>query len=320
MAGAVSGEILEDATKAYAGARDTAYVAVAGYVLVVSDYLHTLPDEISLMWPVPFGIPKALFFFLRYWIIAHNIFNMIYNVPLGRSPEACKVAWFMSGISSPSLVVAAEAILCYRVYAFSGKSRGVLIYLLTQFTVIHVVATALLVMFLQSVKFRTFPDIPVSFPCIPHARSALMGAVFSCLLTSVVTTMCIMMYLGYVKHRRILDTGIIKVFYRDGVWYFVCLSALATTNIFITFFASEEYRFLFTQAEIDVHAILATRMLLHLRVWAAKSTLEGGRSSIEVIQMDHHRAVNISFDDEFPPAKRNPVSPTFPRELKQTSW
>ncbi|TEB16208.1 hypothetical protein FA13DRAFT_1747254, partial [Coprinellus micaceus] len=90
-----------------------------------------------------------------------------------------------------------------------------------------------------------------------EAQSILLSAVFVLLLGSIL----------------IIITGpnstLLTIFYRDGVFYFVILSVLAIGNIVVNIRAPDNgLKFLLVQTEVDAHAILSTRMLLHLRSWA----------------------------------------------------
>ncbi|KAF6761955.1 hypothetical protein DFP72DRAFT_1061244 [Ephemerocybe angulata] len=255
----------------------TNYLAASGYALVAADFLHTFPDEVRLMWPSPLSLPKVLFFTLRYYIFVHHVLAALYGQVVDLSPKACKAAFWHLGVSTSLCVILAEGILFIRVYAFSGRNKKVLAWIMFQCIGVSVSSFILLTKFMATVEYFEFPFGNVT--CMPVAgKSYLLGAVFAILLTSVVVTMCIMGWLAYSKHRTFNST-LLKIFYRDGIFYFVCLSILASANIFVAFAAPEGYKFLFVQTEADIHVILSTRMLLHLREWAERETVvESGRN------------------------------------------
>lgn len=254
----------------YRAVLHTSYIARGGFALVVVDYIQTFPEEVELMWFAPLSIPKVLFFVVRYYVIVDNIFAVLFAPGRGTSANECKAAFTRSAISSPLLVVGAEAILFYRVYAFSGRGRWMLIYLLLQFITIHVTSFIFFARYLGSLEFINWP-LPKTL-CVPFkADLTLLAGVFTALLASVIIAMLIMMFVAYRKHRG-LNSTLLQVFYRDGVFYFICLSALASANIAMSFAASNGYKYFLAQIEIDAHAILATRMLLHLRNIANRET------------------------------------------------
>ncbi|KAF5325644.1 hypothetical protein D9611_000316 [Ephemerocybe angulata] len=242
----------------------------------MADFIHTFPDEVRLMWFAPLSIPKVLFFVVRYYIIVNNVF-------------------------------VALSILFYRVYGFSGRSRWMLVYLIFQFIAIHAASFTLLARYIGTVKFIQWP-----FPnlnCMPsEAKASLLGGVFATLLGSVIIAMLIMVSIAYRKHRG-FNSALLQVFYRDGVFYFICLSALASANIGVSFAASTGYEYLFTQLEIDAHAILSTRMLLHLRDIAGRDdtfTGSGLSSFNDRLPMNSNRVPSSPMRfEKAPPSKRD---------------
>ncbi|KAF5337893.1 hypothetical protein D9611_014777 [Ephemerocybe angulata] len=130
---------------------------------------------------------------------------------------------------------------------------------LTASKAIHAPSVGILITFLLSVK------------CYKY-----IGINFSLALLSVVTIMVIMVYIAHRKYRR-LNSNLLKLFYRDGILYFLCLSGLATANIVASFVASASYKFLLLETQVLLHSVLSTRMLLHLRKWA-EHDIKGGRT------------------------------------------
>lgn len=244
------------------------YLGIGGAALVLVDFLQTFPEEVSLMWPAPFGLPKVLFFLLRYSLLAHRVLAGLYGVPTGRSPEECWNGFVRTGVMSCALIAGAEGILFLRAYAFSGKNKKLMAYLIFQCVAIHTGAAVLITKFLHSTKFG---PLPIPTVCMPlQADSVLLCGAFTMILGSIVIVMLIMVYIALQEHRG-CRSALLMIFYRDGIFYFICLSALALANIIVNLVAPEGgLKLLLVQTEVDAHVILATRMLLHLRGWAAQ--------------------------------------------------
>ncbi|KAF6745960.1 hypothetical protein DFP72DRAFT_923709 [Ephemerocybe angulata] len=305
---------LEAIIHGYKDTKITNYLGVSGHALVVVDFLETFPDEVRLMWPTPLSLPKVLFFALRYYILVHSVFAATYGVPTGMSPKQCSDSFLRVALSSIITMIASEAILFIRVYAFSGRNKKLLIFLVVQYLAIHASAFALLYKFIKTVHFVKFPiDHLVCFPA--QSKNILLSGVFALLLGSVIIVMFIMMYIAFRKHRNI-NNALITIFYRDGIFYFICLSALATANIIVNLAApSSGMKFLLVQSEVNIHVILSTRMLLHLRSWAEKdhwagrgsvtgtmaafeySTRLGGRDLRNISAMQFEKRVTHAVDD-----------------------
>lgn len=241
--------------------------AASAQALVVFDYFCTLSEEVRLMWPAPWSVPKVLFFGLRYYIVVHLVFSDMYGFVPNQSPEQCAKAMFRIAISVFSILAVSEAILFIRVYAFSGKNRKLMIFLICHFLILHASALVLTLRFHKSLKFAALPP-PFSETCMPvEGNTDLLSGSFGLILTSLATVMFIMMFIAVRKHRD-LNSSLLRVFYRDGIFYFVVLSALATAVIAGP---SGPLKFTLVLPAVSFHVILSTRMLMHLRSWAVKT-------------------------------------------------
>ncbi|KAJ3502400.1 hypothetical protein NMY22_g18598 [Coprinellus aureogranulatus] len=234
---------LEAIIKGYRATMYVNYVGVATHALVFADFLHTFPDEVRLMWRTPLTIPTALYFTLRYYILAHQALAILYGLPKGLPPEECKARFSRVALSSLVIATMSEAILFLRVYAFSGKSKKALVLLIFQYLAIFGPAFVLDSKFRQSVKFVNL-GIP-NLVCMPvESNNVWLGAICALLLGSIMgksvrslpvfstkltqphslpAVMCIMMYIAFKKHRH-FSSPLLSVFYSDGVFYFISLS------------------------------------------------------------------------------------------------
>ncbi|TEB38094.1 hypothetical protein FA13DRAFT_723060 [Coprinellus micaceus] len=236
----------------------TNYVGVSSYALVTADFLHTFPDEVRLMWPTPLSLPKVLYFSATV-LPCHGAWRDLRRLwpPHNTTPQkSVKALSFdkavspLIDVSSIMVMIASEGILFIRVYAFSGKNKKMLMYLVFQFLAIHAPAFALFTKFLKTVRFVKLPiDNLICMPA--EADSMLISGVFALLLASVLIVMFIMMYLAFRKHRD-LNSPLLTMFYRDGIFYFVCLSVLAIGNITVNLRAPNGgLKFLLVQPEVD---------------------------------------------------------------------
>lgn len=257
--------------------RTTNYLAVAGDTLVLADYVRTLPDEIQYMWGAKLSIPKVLFFCLRYYLLVHVGFSL-YALRADITPEDCKRVMDRVDFSINALVAGSEAILYYRVYAFSGQRRRIMLYLVVQCTAILSAAFVLISLAIRTVKYTTYPEYDVG--CVPVAGDvSRLGIAFSLLLANIVASMAFMVYIALRKHQQSgFSNGLLTLFYRDSVVYFLFMSLFAILNIVVCFRAPEHYSSIIVQPQAVLHAILSTHMLLHLREWGqrgAENTQDG---------------------------------------------
>ncbi|KAF6761761.1 hypothetical protein DFP72DRAFT_630039 [Ephemerocybe angulata] len=187
------------------------------------------------------------------------------SFPGGRgTPEDCRMALLRPVVGFPLLILAAESILFYRVYAFSGKSGKMLVYLVVQFLAIHAVFFYFNFKWFTTVKFTRW-NIPTGSICmITESNSPLLATTFEALLVSVTSAMVIMVVIAYRVHRG-LNSKLLTAFYRDGIFYFICLAAVCSANVAENWIGEGAYKFIFVAFEMNLHGILSTRMLLHLR-------------------------------------------------------
>ncbi|KAF6744741.1 hypothetical protein DFP72DRAFT_65480 [Ephemerocybe angulata] len=270
--------------------RYTNYTCCAGYTLIIADYVHTFPDEVRLVWPRPWGLPKALFLFVRYYtliVIVGQGFRLGTRFPPTLTLLQCRRLFIFSGLSFAAVLFGSEAILFVRVHAFSGRGRKMLAYLIIQYVVIQGAILFLIVKFLREMHFTSplptavrspFPELQFCRPF--EAQKTLIGAAFVLMLGSITVIMFIMGYLAHQKHRG-LRSELLRVFYKDGITYFICLSIMTSVNVFITFAAPKDLQFLFLEMEVALHGILSTRMILHLRKADAQAF---GHDSFEDLQ------------------------------------
>ncbi|KAJ2912876.1 hypothetical protein MD484_g7529, partial [Candolleomyces efflorescens] len=85
---------------------------------------------------------------------------------------------------------------------------------------------------------------------------------FALFLSSITVAMAGMLYIIYRKYKTHKST-LLTAFSRDGAGYFLCLSA--TANLIISFVSQPSNKYILAQPEAILHAILSTRLVLHLR-------------------------------------------------------
>ncbi|KAF6761768.1 hypothetical protein DFP72DRAFT_1061975 [Ephemerocybe angulata] len=244
------------------------YTNLSGCTIAIIDFLQTFPEEVRLMWPARLSIPKVLFYLARYLTLANNISSVFLSPGISRrTVKECNGALNLTGLLSPSAVVSAEAILFYRVWAFSGKSRRMLAYLIIQFIGLHSLVFYSVGKWLMSVKYARWSlpstaDRPICM--VMEANEFLLSWTYAALLSSVISSMVIMVFIAYREHRG-SSNRLLTVFYQDGVYYFVVLAIMASANVAVNWLAYGGYKYILIQFEVDLHGILSTRMLLHLR-------------------------------------------------------
>ncbi|TEB32727.1 hypothetical protein FA13DRAFT_1708745 [Coprinellus micaceus] len=164
-----------------------------------------------------------------------------------------------------------------RVYAFSGGNKRLMIFLILYWTGINIVTGLYLHKFLLSVV--------CSPRCFPAQAEGLGLAVNIGTLIAGVSSIC---------QLATACNSLLKVFYQDGIFYFIGLTMgraihFAVPNIYWrNVFQNNGMKLLTIQPLARVHfgALVTTRMLLHLREFAAIQHIVMASGTFERYAMD----------------------------------
>ncbi|KAF6745978.1 hypothetical protein DFP72DRAFT_923816 [Ephemerocybe angulata] len=249
--------------------------ALVSITIVFFDYFHTFPREVNLMWRSKLTITKALYFVLRYYVMVHSLLWITYHADESLTGTRCNFPFSRNSVSSQVVLVLCEAISYVRVYAFSGRNKYLLIFLVVHYIAVVIITFYYIVKFINSASFLNLPP-ERGLGCFPSkADGFALTMIVITLIVSLCTASIIMVVIGVRRHRALSTrSNLLKVFYQDGIYYFLCLSAISVTNISIFLLApANGMQLLIVQPQVHFSALLATRMLLHLREWGAKQQI-----------------------------------------------
>lgn len=161
------------------------------------------------------------------------------------------------------VVTVSEAILFLRVYALGGRSRAIGIFLAILYLGIHSAVFASLAKFILSIEYGASP-LPI-ISCFPiKSNNKLLSIVFILLLVSELVILIMTFWLCFAKHQS-TKSPLVATFYKDGLFYFLLLSAVSTGNIICNLVAPLPYIYLLAIPQMVLHSALSTRMVLHIR-------------------------------------------------------
>lgn len=250
---------------------------MASTAVLSADFLETFPEEVEYMWSTALSVPKILFFLLRYLSFAHTAISVIYQTGQpGNGGKECIPPFLQAVFSTVTINTLCEAISYVRVYGFAGRNP----ILLAVLSVVFISTTVLQYYFLATfAKTIRFAEIPASarLGCVPIAgKNLLLSIVFKLVLANLVFVTIIMVYVAYDRRDGTYGVGgLMRLFYRDGIFYFIVLSALAITNIIFDHTAPPNgLQFTMIQIQLHLNSALTGRMLLHLRAWAQKDRMK----------------------------------------------
>ncbi|TFK23530.1 hypothetical protein FA15DRAFT_705420 [Coprinopsis marcescibilis] len=246
---------------------------VASFALAGVDYLHTLPEEIRLVWFRKWSLVKVLFLVVRYFPWAYGSLYVYVCLTPYMEFKHCGTVTNVSTFIMISGVIVAEAIMFIRVFALCGGGKKLLIWLVLQFLAVHGAIYALMYKFMTGIEYMP-SFLPTIFACM-HKRAPDTTHLYtlSAILVASEAVIMIISLVGFWNYRR-TPNQLLSAFRRDGVAYFVMISAISSTNIavFSTLPPQEELRFVVGTPQVMLHCILSCRMILHLYETADKET------------------------------------------------
>lgn len=257
-------------------------------ILVVELFQH-LQLEVAVVWKAKWNFGKCAYLILRYLPIGFMGTWIYYNAaPESTSLHACQVPFSTAGALTTCACVCADAVLYLRVYSLSMKSKSMGIFLLANYMVAAAVCLAGTILYHSHLYFVPSPHFLRDVNCFdfdssvsPHWLTAIVG---SLLYSSVFTTAMSVWYgVKFYLSMFPIPPGfvLLKIFYIDGAFYFVSITAISTANILVALVAPDQYRHLLPIPQAIVHSVLASRMILHLREVARVSLMELNPSGIE---------------------------------------
>ncbi|TEB35358.1 hypothetical protein FA13DRAFT_1728161 [Coprinellus micaceus] len=245
------------------------YIGTGSMAMLVCDYLHTFPEEVKYMWTSANTVPKFLFLALRYYAFVHTSFSQSYHNNFHITGDQCLSVFYRDTYSALVVSILCEMISYTRVYAFSGRNLYVAIWLVAFFIVEHVLQFWFLSKFLRTVHFGKFV-VSDRLGCVPvEGEGQWLSLIFILFLASLSMVTFIMIFIGVRRSRVFGAKGLVRVFYRDGIFYFISLAMLSVANVIFTYTApTNGLQFAMIQLQVHLNAMLGGRMLLHLREYA----------------------------------------------------
>ncbi|TEB39532.1 hypothetical protein FA13DRAFT_7638 [Coprinellus micaceus] len=276
----------------------TNYFAVACLTILIADYLQTLDLEIALIWPTRWNLVKVMYFANRYLPLAFLPVIIFYNVAPGPlSPEACKVLYTVPCMGIAFCLLISEVILYIRVYALSGKTRVMVMFLVLHGGAVILTSLVLFAYYLVLGKFAPspYPELSGCFG-VSSGNSKYVVACFALVLYSGLVTMSLCIWCGLKTYWISKHSRLVKIFYRDGTFYFVMLVVLSLANGLVALLAPAKYRFMLAIPQEVMHNVITSRMILHLREHARTSMGFTSLSSDGRIDFDHVFSTGCTVD------------------------
>ncbi|KAH6902695.1 hypothetical protein BKA70DRAFT_1156221 [Coprinopsis sp. MPI-PUGE-AT-0042] len=251
----------------------------------VLEAFQMLELEVDLIWKATtWGWIKGLYIANR---TVPFILLLFTAIPFGLRNPSSRLCDGVAGtaiIAIPVSLLLAEAILYIRLFALSGCQRWMQIFLYVHAPIVTIGALVPVSLFAKQVSWgpSEYPSNP--YGCYIRRTKNIFAVVsYGILLYSglgwiaprhqlkqnaesrLLVTMALSVYFGVRNYWTMRDNALIRVFYRDGTFYFIVLAGMAIANGLAALLLPVGYQFLLGPLQAAVHSILVTRMVLDVK-------------------------------------------------------
>ncbi|KAG2021241.1 hypothetical protein CC2G_006495 [Coprinopsis cinerea AmutBmut pab1-1] len=248
----------------------------AAVTFLVWDVLITLRDEVTYIWPIPWSLTKAVFFFVRYFPICLEMSTQFYGapLPLTYSFHGCYIWNVYQGLSSILVIAAVDYILILRVHAMYPRNKPVryissLLYVAE--LVMMSVGIGLAVPQLKYDERCVVSESPIVFTAAAGCPIAFQAFLFG----ATVWKFCRAVRAGW-GH-----VPIVQLLLRDGTWAFGLLFVVLTCEALLYGFAAGAYTgFLYGWLN-TAFSICGYRIILNIHSTVSRTRDESNDNDIQ---------------------------------------
>ncbi|KLO17903.1 hypothetical protein SCHPADRAFT_146784 [Schizopora paradoxa] len=193
--------------------------------MLVYDYMLTFGDEVRLIWPWEWRVGKILYIATKYSPFVDVPVFLAFWFNGSFSAAECQTlfnigVWFVSAGA-----IISEWILCMRTYAIWEKSNIVFYPLLTFVLGAQIVGLWATKTLVSSLQFSLSPFPTLSRCYINETKTNVFFVVYILIMLVELTILTLTIWKG-VSQWRSSRSALVKVLYRDGVFYFTVMFGL----------------------------------------------------------------------------------------------
>ncbi|KAJ6590404.1 hypothetical protein DFH09DRAFT_1139297 [Mycena vulgaris] len=248
---------------------------IAFLTILVYDWMCTLDQEVSYVWNSSWTTGKLLFIINRYLPFVVVSVSVAGQHTLIR-PAECLTRYKLVSWLTLFGVHLSEVILMLRTYAIWERRRGVLVFLIILFLSTAIPAA---VFWKSGLNFTEFEEFSFSEGCsILDASRITIWAYLMVVIseTAIAILTAIRAYRDLCWSRQ---PWIVQL-YQDGMLFYVYLLAISLANILIPILTPvSSAAVLLPPAQLVLHSVLCTRVLLFLRRQLARGNTQDSLSS-----------------------------------------
>ncbi|KDR66741.1 hypothetical protein GALMADRAFT_216830 [Galerina marginata CBS 339.88] len=262
----------------------TAQFDVAAATLLVWDILLTFDKEVNLVWRADWNFMKALYLFQRYLPLLDSVYLTInYQLGINVGPGECARLIKASGWLAVVGFATSEVILTLRAWAVWNRNRLLTIILLILWCGVWIPIAVFEGNFLASLKLGTPPYAGFLGCFIIGANSDLFLCILLLMIWNIVV-FALIAFMGIRINAWKSTSRLSQLIYRDGAIYYFYVFVLSILNVIAIVTFPVGYQFVLLPMERCLHSILASRVLLNLRLYCHGETTFSERLTDFVIR------------------------------------
>jgi len=231
------------------------YVNLGSLAILAFDYCITFSEEVQWTWFKPWDVTRIIFIISRYLPFAGA--GMTAYDALRVSNQCAST--LEGNIIHIIGIVAAEALLVIRTWAFWQKSKRLLIGL-SIYSVLTI--TAAIAADLSPTMLIPGEEPPIGTCYFESTRNSAVVYIFLAMFESLILVLTVY---KRVHDYRDFQSGIIQTLYYDGMIYMLCILTITIANVIIGAALASAYSNMFDTLQIVSHSVLASRILFRLR-------------------------------------------------------
>ncbi|EAU91052.2 hypothetical protein CC1G_03220 [Coprinopsis cinerea okayama7 len=201
----------------------------------VTDYFAMLPLEtkarrqVACVWSKPLSKVNSLYFILKYMPALHLPSLLLQGVALSIPMEMCQPLFIANSVIIPFILL---AVLFLRIHVL-GQSKPLTIYLVAHYIISNFAIFALSAKFYTTVEAAPFRPRE-RFGCTSLiADGNFTSIIYAIILFNELVMAFLTLFLAYRKYMASSSTPIMRIFRRDGTFYFITLAVISTANILV---------------------------------------------------------------------------------------
>ncbi|EIN06674.1 hypothetical protein PUNSTDRAFT_136519 [Punctularia strigosozonata HHB-11173 SS5] len=239
------------------------YVASTTSVLVW-DWLACLPQEYKYIWKVSWSPIKVLYLMVRYYTFVVLVVTDVWFFADWQEQTCAKSLRILPGLAV-AIDLCVEMVLALRVYALYARDWRIGCLLVAVLAGFLGVMIAVPILAFDYTRLPSWPG-----PCLVTGKASVAGPRFIIAFYASPMTLDLL-FTGLttwraLKHRRSgTASGLIKVFLRDGILYFLSISALNLVNVIFFIKADASIQSINAPMSIQLSSVLCCRLILNLR-------------------------------------------------------